>query len=441
MIEKRFCEGVAGAVADYLYQELQIHPNRHDYRIASAVSGPRVVTLSLVINPAYAKRVMGLGEQLSMAAGLDREASIRATRGNRGTLALEIPKPRCLWYNIGVRSLPPGRGLRAPIGIDVEHRPARVDFGNPLTPHLLAAGTTGSGKTNIARLFVYDLASGNTPQDVRLILVDTRKRGTAWRSFAALPHLAHPIITEDGEALQALGWAVAEMDRRSVDGRQHPRVFVCIDEAQALLDRDQFVGPISDLAAVGREFGVHLLLATQNPTAQMLGTTSIKRNLTTRLVGKVDSAQAAAVAAGVKESGAELLTGPGDQLLIQPSGVKRITTALVTLEDLDTLPRSEDVGHLDLDEYEDIDHVREQAGNTTRLAPLEPAHVALSLAFDRGINWLARQCGIGNKRAQRVKEFSDALALALGDLGYTIIPHPEHIGPRTVTGESGIQGG
>ena len=439
MIEREFCLAVSKAIADYLWQELRIHPRRGDFRIVSATSGPRVFTLGVVVNPAHAKKVMGLGEQLSMAAGLDRQATIRATRGHQGTLALEIPKPAKLWYNIGIDALPPGKGLRTPIGIDVDHRPARVDFGNPLTPHLLTAGTTGSGKTNSARLFVYDLAKANPPDDLQLLLVDTRKMGMAWQQFDALPHLAHPVITDDEEAFRALGWAVAEMGRRARSRCQKPRLFLCIDEAQALLDRDEFIKPIGNVAAVGREFGIHLLLATQNPTAQMLGDTTIKRNLTTRLVGKVDSAQAAQVAAGIKETGAELLTGPGDQLLISPGSVRRITTALVTGADLGSLPRSETVASLDLDQYQDLDHITQQAGKRT-VAPLEPYQVARALALDRGINWLARTLQIGTKRATRLKRFSDELRLALEDLGYTLIPHTPETSVSGVTGETAAEG-
>ena len=439
MHEKKFCHAVSGAVADYLWQEIKLHPQQGHYRIITATSGPRVLTLGMLINPRHAPKVIGLAEQLSMAAGLDRETSIRVTRGNRGTLSLEIPKPSFMWYNIGVKALPRCRNLKAPVGIDVEHRPARVDFDNPLTPHLLAAGTTGSGKTNTARLFVYDLASGNSPEDVKLILMDTRKRGTAWRSFSALPHLAHPVITKDEEALQALSWAVAELDRRALDRRTTPRVFIAVDEAQALLEFDHFIKPIGDLAAVGREFGIHLLLATQNPTAKMLGDTSIKRNMTTRLVGKVDSAQAAQVAAGVKETGAELLTGPGDQLLVSPGGVKRITTALVTEADLVKLPQTDSVPYLDLDEYDDIDHVRDQA--QPRVAPLLPHQVAQALVFDGGINKLAGVLRVGNGRATRIKKFADELREVLDNLGYTVIPHPGNHPAAGVTEEVAIHVG
>jgi DNA segregation ATPase FtsK/SpoIIIE, S-DNA-T family len=333
----------ASAIADYLWQELKIHPRRGDYRIAAATRGPRVLCLSILINPRFAPRVAHLTEQLNMAAGLDPSESVRIARGRRGSLTVEIPKPPGMWYNVPVTALPPRRGLMASLGLDGEHRPALVDFANPLTPHCLVAGTTGSGKTNVQRVLVYDLARQNSPDTVRFLLVDTRKRGIAWQPFARLPHLAHALITEEGEALRLLAWAVAEIDRRATSGQVRPRVFIGSDEAQALLDRDEFVRPVADLAAVGREFGIHVLLALQNPTATHLGDTSIKRNLTTRLVGRVDSAQAANVASGLKGSGAELLTGAGDMLLVVPTGVKRMTAALLTEGDTDRLPCTEEV--------------------------------------------------------------------------------------------------
>jgi S-DNA-T family DNA segregation ATPase FtsK/SpoIIIE len=363
-----FYQQTASAIADYLWQELKIHPRRSDYRIAAATSGPRVLSLSILVNPRYAPKIMGLTQQLSMAAGLDPSEAIRVARGKRGSLALEIPKPRWMWYNVPVTALPPRRGLLASVGLDGEHRPALVDFSNPLTPHCLIAGTTGSGKTNTQRVLIYDLAKQNRPDAVRFLLIDTRKRGSAWLPFAHLPHLAHAIITEDDEALRSLAWAVAEIDRRATSGQRRPRVFIGIDEAQALLDRGEFVKSISDLAAVGREFGIHVLAALQNPTAAQLGDTSIKRNLTTRLVGRVDSAQAANVAAGVKGSGAELLTGAGDMLLVLPTGIRRMTAALLTEQDTGRLPRAEQVSSLDLGEYEDVDYVLEQANNAASAA-------------------------------------------------------------------------
>lgn len=425
--DSEFCQRTTAAVADYLWQELQIHPRRGDYRVAALTSGPRVFAISLAVNPKYAPRIIGLSEQLSMAAGLDHNAKIRVARGNQGTLALEVPKPEGLRRPVPVRALPRRHGLRVAIGLDTLHRPAVVDFSNSLTPHLLTAGTTGSGKTNAARLFVFDLAAQNDPADVRLVLIDTRKLGRAWQPFAALPHLAHPIIADEATALRALLWAAAEIDRRARSGQTRPAVFVAIDEAQALLTRPEFVAAVGDIGGVGREFNIHLLLATQNPTADMMGSTAVKANMGLRLVGKVDSAANAVIAAGVKGSGAELLTGSGDQLLIGPDGIARITVALLTERDINALPASErTIDQLDLSEYEDADRVLAQAENGARTILPKPAHVALALATGRGINWLARQLRIGAKAATRAKEYADELwgeLEALEAQGYTPIPH------------------
>lgn len=417
---KRFYYRTANAIAHYWAQELEIRPNVH-YRIRGAVNGPRVIALHVIVNPRYAAKIMGMSEQLSMAAGLDRETTIRIDRGRAGALSVEIPKPSELWHNFPITALPPRRGLRATVGLDVEHRPTLVDFSDPLTPHAGIFGTTGSGKTNAQRLLVYDLASQNEPGDVQFILIDTRKRGSGWRPFYHLPHLLHPVITDDGTALRALAWGVAEVDRRAKSGRTCPRVFVCLDETQALLDQEQFVKPIADLSAVGREFGIHLLAAMQNPTAKQLGDTAIKRNLTTRLVGKTDSADSARVATGIGGTGAERLIGAGDFLLVQPDGVRRLTTALLTEGDTDRLPRAESIGYIDLAQYEDVDHVLDVV-DVKRADPLEPDHVLVALATGRGITWLAKKLGIGSTKARRVKEFADAIREAGIKRGYTTIP-------------------
>jgi DNA segregation ATPase FtsK/SpoIIIE-like protein len=176
---------------------------------------------------------------------------------------------------------------------------------------------------------------------------------------------------------------------------------------------------------VGREFGVHLLAAMQDPTAKHLGDTAIKNNMTTRLVGKVANANSAVVATGLAGSGAERLTGSGDFLMVQPDGTRRLTAALLTSRDMAQLPRAEAVGTLDLEQYDDVDHVLAQAdigGRGRPLDPVEPKHVALALVEQRGVTWLARELGIGSGKAARVREFADAVIDELLRLGYTNIP-------------------
>lgn len=237
------------------------------------------------------------------------------------------------------------------VGLDIERRPAFIDFTHPTSPHCMIAGSTGSGKTMAGQVLIYHLAQ-NEVSDARILLIDTHKRGSGWSSFAHLPHLMHPIIVDEDIALRVLGWAVASIDQRSIEGRNTPRIFIGIDEVQALLELEQFVRPIAELAAVGREYGLHVLLLTQNPTARQLGDVNIKRNLNCRLVGKVDSGIAALAATGLPDSGAETLVGAGDMLLATPEGMRRITTPLLTAHDTFSLPKTEQVTALDLDLYE-----------------------------------------------------------------------------------------
>lgn len=423
-----FYSRIGNGIADYLWQELHIRPNIH-YRIKSSEEGPRVLSLFVIISPSYLKKISSITEQLSMAAGLGRDISIRVERGVGGMLIVEIPKPRELWFDIAVSSLPRRKGLRPVVGLDIERRPAFIDFTHPTSPHCLIAGSTGSGKTMAGQVLIYHLAQ-NEVNDVRMLLIDTRKRGSGWSSFARLPHLMHPIIIDEETALRTLGWAVAEIDRRSVEGRNTPRIFIGIDEVQALLELEQFVRPIAELAAVGREYGLHVLLLTQNPTARQLGDVNIKRNLNCRLVGKVDSGIAALAATGLPDSGAEMLVGAGDMLLVTPEGMRRITTPLLTTRDTFSLPKTEQVIALDLDPYEDIDHILEVGKTTGRYPdPVEPKHVYHALIEpDITSNELYRRFSIRRSKAKAVKDFAKAILTLMDRDGYYLCRETETAG-------------
>lgn len=418
MSEELYYRTQAQAVAAYIEQELKLRPGKH-FRFASASSGPCVLALALVINPRFAPKIIGMAEQLSMAAGLDGSHAVRIGRGDKGTLTIEVPKPESLCWEVPVSALPHRRGLRVALGLNNDQRPTNANFNDPLTPHLLIAGTTGSGKTVAQRLLVYSLIMQTRPDQMGLVLIDARKRGLCWRHFANVPHLLHPVVTEDSEALRVLAWAVAEIGRRAETGQRRPAVFICIDEVQALLGRPEVNRLVTDIAGVGREFGVHLVIAAQDPTAKQMGDSTIKGNMTARLVGKVNSAQSAVVAAGIEETGAQHLTGSGDMLLIAPSGVSRLTVGHFTGRDAETLPYSEERQRLDLSGYDDADYVHSSARVPD---PLEPEHVAVALGTGRGIVWLTRELGIGTRKAARVKQFADAMRTAWFAHGYTTIP-------------------
>lgn len=421
MSEQTFYVQSVGGIVDYLAQELKLDPRPplQNYQFQPTINGRRYFTLRLRVNPTPARRIMTMGEALSMAAGLDKEVSVRVVRGRQGLLLLEIPKPKDFWQPLRLSELPSWyrRGVFAPLGADSENRACGIDFKRPDTPHVLIAGATGSGKSNAARLVVYDLATQNPPEAVQLLLIDAKKMGAAFGDFRHLPHLLHPLITEDDGARQALAWCVAEMDRRAQQRRRAPRIFVLIDEAQELLTRAHYSGLLADLTAVGREWGIHIGLVVQNPTADNIGDTSIKRNVQARLVGSVDSAEAARAATGQGGTGAEkVLTSTGDMLLVQPGEVRRLITALLTHRDLVSLPRRTNgqVPQLPLADYQDADHVRAVAEKTVTVGrtpdSLEPEQVYAALVEPEiSQNELYRRFQVGRTKQRAIKQFAAAI--------------------------------
>lgn len=411
-----FYQQTGNAITGYLYQELKLAHGDH-YRIERVTDAPRVLTLSVAINPRYARDITKMAGELSMAAALDGDTVIRIGRGARGTLSVEIPKPSNLWRTVKVSDLPRRKGTQVVAGVDVGKVPALIDVSDSLTPHWLVAGMTGSGKTNAQRRFFQALAAQCKPSEVGFILIDTEKRGKAWRAFERVPHLVHPLVVEHDEAGRVLAWAVAEMDRRAREDRQTPRIVIGVDEIQGLFqERPDLIKVVDRIAAVGREWGVHLVIATQNPTAEHLGSASIKRNMA-RLVGRVSDSTAALVATGQRESGAEGLTAAGDMLRIDPDGIKRLAVALVTEADLEAMPRVERVGELDLSQYEDVERVTE-----ARAEPVTPEHVAYALTTEKGLRHLQTTLGIGASKARRVREFADSVRVALAGHGCTVAP-------------------
>lgn len=181
-VSDMFIKQSVTSIADYLAQELGVHP-MCDYRFQAPTDGPRAAVAVILANPRYASSIASMSEPLSMAARLDKGRSVRVVRGNQGTLNIEIPKPQSLWYNIGVANLPRRRGLLTTVGLDNDRQVARVDFANLLTPHVLLAGATGSGKTNAERPFFYCLTRGNKPGQVSFVLIDTKE---AWAMLAGV---------------------------------------------------------------------------------------------------------------------------------------------------------------------------------------------------------------------------------------------------------------
>lgn len=421
MTVKTFCYQSSQRVMAGLYQELGLQPNRN-YR-PTGNNAARVMSLKLAgINPHYLPAIIGLRDQLTMWAGLDDKAKIRV--GWQGTnIFLEIPKPPKYWKQVTIETLEARRMMRrgpvVTLGLGLQDDPKRINFKEAAIAHVLISGQTRSGKTNTQKLIGWNLAGHTEPDEAQMIVFDVAKRGYNWRDFDRVSSLAHPVVTTIDEADRVLAWLSTEIDRRAEAGYITPAIFCLIDELKALTDDSEIAAKyLSRIASVGGEFGIHLVLATQYPQVKLLGGSSeLKRNITTRLCGKVDDATAAANALGIAGTGAETLQGYGDFLLKDFDGLARLTVAKIEERHIEKLPRGE-VRRLELPVSEET--YREPPRPQRRPDPIEPEHVAVALFDPEASTYtrLGRKLGVGTTKARRVWDFAKAVMGYANKHGY-----------------------
>lgn len=405
MTGRGFYIATAHRLATYMEQELSVKRGHH-FRFVRVMPSYKVITLSLAINPAFSRKVIGMSKELSQAACLERGSFIRIVWGGEGTLDLEVPLPQDLWKAPLTTRLPRFTGVKTAVGLGTTNQAAFTDFANPITAHGLVAGLSGSGKTNLLRILAYQLARQNDPESVKFLLFDQTDNGLAWDGFEALPHLLHDgIITDEPTALSAMDWLRGEMMRRSEVRTTTPRLFAFVDEIQELAQEKKFVEPTELLARRGRKWGINLVLATQRPTKDSLGSMNIKANLSVRIVGKVTSPQEAFWASDIPESGAEMLLGPGDMLLVKPGTMQRMSIPWLSNDDLSRLPRNGHEPKVGFEPAED-----EEGGVGRPQDPLEARPLALALCDpDVSQREICRQFSIGFNKARRILELATEL--------------------------------
>lgn len=306
-------------------------------RVVGWIAGPTVTTFKL--QP-------GEGERVSKISSLEDDIALSlATQSVRifapipGTslVGIEIPNRKRQNVNLGdVLPYVKGGPLELAIGRDAEGTPVVADLAK--MPHLLIAGTTGSGKSVMINSIITTLLMRALPEDVRLIMVDPKRVELA--GYNGLPHLYVPVVTEPKQAASALQWAVSEMERRlKVFERLNVRKISTYNEKQAAGEFEHYDNPpqkmpylviiideLSDLmmvagkdveasivriAQLGRAAGIHLIVATQRPSSNVV-TGLIKANITNRIAFNVATGIDSRVI--IDQMGAEKLTGLGDML-------------------------------------------------------------------------------------------------------------------------------
>jgi DNA segregation ATPase FtsK/SpoIIIE, S-DNA-T family len=223
--------------------------------------------------------------------------------------------------------------LAIALGRDVAGRPMLADLAK--MPHLLIAGATGTGKSVSINSVFISLLYRNTPQDVKFIVIDPKR--VELNLYNGIPHLLTPVVTDHDKAVNALKWAVAEMDRRYKllaeankrnileynEGSQLPLSYIVIlvDELADLMAVAQadVEATIVRLSQMARAVGIHLVLATQRPSVEII-TGLIKANITSRIAFAVASQVDSRTI--LDSSGAEKLLGNGDMLFISAEFTK-----------------------------------------------------------------------------------------------------------------------
>ncbi|MBQ9317355.1 MAG: DNA translocase FtsK [Atopobiaceae bacterium] len=306
-------------------------------RVVDYISGPLVTTFRIE---------MGEGERVNKIRNLEDDIAltlaaekVRIFAPIAGTSYVGIEIPNKTRQNVHLGDVLPyakGGPLEVAIGRDSAGKPVIADIAK--MPHMLVAGTTGSGKSVLINSMIMSLLMRSTPKQVRLIMVDPKR--VEFKGYNGIPHLYVPVVTEPRQAASALQWAVSEMERRlkvferagarnitvyntmctsgklsEMDNPPEPMPYlvIVIDELSDLMmvAGKDVEASIVRIAQLARAAGIHLVIATQRPSANVV-TGLIKSNIDSRVALKVSSGIDSRVI--LDETGADRLLGNGDML-------------------------------------------------------------------------------------------------------------------------------
>jgi S-DNA-T family DNA segregation ATPase FtsK/SpoIIIE len=305
--------------------EMALYANRISGRVAGGLVTPRFVRYTVALQwTSRVEQVLRLENELSHRLGV---ANVRVALVN-GQLAVEVPRLEGqivhLWPLCRQMGDVPAR--TAVLGIGETGVPLLLALPSPDVGHVLVAGTTGSGKSALARTMALSLAMHSRQGEVQLAIIDPK--GRDYRDLVDVPHMMRPIAVETEDAAFFLGALVQEMLERDRQRISEPRIVVVIDELADLIEAGgaDVLNAITRLTQRGRGAGIHVIGCTQKPTAASIGSL-VKSNFPARLVGSVTSPEDAKVASGMKATGAERLTGQGDFLLVLKGKVTRFQAA------------------------------------------------------------------------------------------------------------------
>jgi S-DNA-T family DNA segregation ATPase FtsK/SpoIIIE len=336
----------------YLKISKQLEQKLKNFGVSGKVVGisPGPVVTTYEYSPAPGikiNKIVGLADDLAL--GL-RAQSVRVIGSVPGKSALGIEIPNEVRKVVYIRELLASERfknnrakLAIVLGLDVVGAPTIADMAR--MPHLLIAGATGAGKSVAINSIIASILFNATPDEVRFLMIDPKRIELS--GYEGIPHLLHPVVVEPKLASRALLWAVREMERRyrmleeakvksfdsynDVADEKLPYIVIIVDELADLMmvASKDVEGAIARLAQMARAAGIHLILATQRPSVDVL-TGLIKANFPTRIAFKVSSKVDSRTI--IDGSGAEHLLGMGDMLFMPPGSatIKRVHGAYIS---------------------------------------------------------------------------------------------------------------
>jgi S-DNA-T family DNA segregation ATPase FtsK/SpoIIIE len=400
-------------------------------KVVGISPGPVVTTYEYAPAPGVKiNKIAGLAADLAL--GL-KAKSVRVAGSVPGKAALGIEIPNETRQIVYIRDLIEAEAYRKnshkltiALGLDVVGNLSMANLAK--MPHLLIAGATGAGKSVGINTIISSILYNATPEEVRFLMVDPKRIELS--GYEGIPHLLHPVVVDPKLASRALNWAVREMERRyrlleeakvksfdsynEVSVEKLPFIVVIVDELADLMmvASKDVEAAIARLAQMARAAGIHLILATQRPSVDVL-TGLIKANFPTRISFKVSSKIDSRTILDM--SGAEHLLGAGDMLFLAPgtSNVKRIHGAYISeQETADVVSFWQKQGSSGYDEsvMQEIEKESE-AGDGFEDGDLDPRYdEAVAIVTEAGqasISMVQRRLRVGYNRAARMIEMME----------------------------------
>ncbi|MDA9767450.1 DNA translocase FtsK, partial [Candidatus Pelagibacter sp.] len=410
------------------------------------VSHGPVVTLNEFEPAAGVKvsKIINLSDDI--ARNTSSESARIATIPGRSTIGIELPnssRENVYLSEILSNSDFSKKDIRLPIalGKNISGIPVVGDLAS--MPHLLIAGTTGSGKSVCINTIILSLLYRHTPDKCKFILIDPKMLELS--TYEGIPHLLCPVITEAKKAASVLGWVVKEMENRyrlmtkegvrNIDGynAKHtlamPYIVVVVDEMSDLMlvAGKEIENYIQKLSQMARAAGIHIIMATQRPSVDVI-TGTIKANFPTRISFQVTSKIDSRTILG--EQGAEQLLGKGDMLYMSSANkIVRIHAPFVSeteIEKVNNYLRSQAEPNY-IDEILNFVDEKELSGEASSSGDKDELYqAALDIIRSEGkasTSFLQRKLQIGYNRAARIIDMMEADG---------VVSKANHVGKRDV---------